>query len=132
MIDEHVDLPSTRVASGAVNPVGKLTSIIAAMACGADSIDDADVLRAGGSARQVSRFGEVGGGGFAVVGGTTATGKTGLLSQFQPRHPTGVRRGVRALVSAREISAGSAIVRAAAKVRSAPSRSTVMARNDTR
>ena len=51
LIGEHVDLPSTRVKSGAVNPVGKLTSIIAAMACGADSIDDANVLRAGGTPR---------------------------------------------------------------------------------
>ncbi len=51
LIGEHVDLPSTRVKSGAVNAVGKLTSIIAAMTCGADSIDDADVLRAGGTAR---------------------------------------------------------------------------------
>src|SRR5262245_5514969 len=56
LIGEHVDLPSTRVASGAVNPAGKLTSIIAAMACGADSIDDVDVLRAGGTPRV---FGEV-------------------------------------------------------------------------
>src|SRR5260370_14354775 len=47
LIGEHVDLPSTRVKSGAVNPAGKLTSIIGAMACGADSIDDANVLRAG-------------------------------------------------------------------------------------
>ena len=51
LIGEHVELPSTRVKSGAVNPAGKLTSIIAAMACGADSIDDAGVLRAGGTAR---------------------------------------------------------------------------------
>jgi Transposase DDE domain group 1 len=51
LIDEHVELPSTRVRSGAVNPAGKLTSIIAAMACGADSIDDAGVLRAGGTPR---------------------------------------------------------------------------------
>ena len=51
LIVEHVDLPSTRVKSGAVNPAGKLTSIIAAMACGADSIDDANVLRAGGTPR---------------------------------------------------------------------------------
>jgi Transposase DDE domain group 1 len=51
LIGEHVDLPSTRVKSGAVNPVGKLTSIIAAMMCGADSIDDAGVLRAGGTPR---------------------------------------------------------------------------------
>ncbi|KAA8956417.1 MAG: IS1380 family transposase, partial [Mycobacterium sp.] len=47
LIAEHVRLPSTRVASGAVNPVGKLTSIIAAMMCGADCIDDVNVLRAG-------------------------------------------------------------------------------------
>jgi Transposase DDE domain group 1 len=51
LIAEHVDLPSTRVKSGAVNPVGKLTSIIAAMACGADCIDDGNVLRAGGTPR---------------------------------------------------------------------------------
>jgi Transposase DDE domain group 1 len=51
LIGAHVDLPSTRVRSGAVNPVGKLTSIIGAMACGADSIDDVDVLRAGGTPR---------------------------------------------------------------------------------
>ncbi len=51
LIDKHVDLPSTRVASGAVNAAGKLTTIIAAMMCGADSIDDANVLRAGGTPR---------------------------------------------------------------------------------
>jgi Transposase DDE domain group 1 len=51
LIGEHVDLPSTRVASGAVNPAGKLTTIIAGMMCGADSIDDANVLRAGGTPR---------------------------------------------------------------------------------
>ncbi len=51
LIGEHVGLSSTRVKSGAVNPVGKLTSIIAGMMCGADSIDDANVLRAGGTPR---------------------------------------------------------------------------------
>ena len=51
LIGEHVDLPSTRVKSGAVNPVGKLTSIIAGMMCGADCIDDVDALRAGGTPR---------------------------------------------------------------------------------
>ena len=56
LIGEHVDLPSTRVASGAVNPAGKLTTIIAGMMCGADSIDDVNVLRAGGTPRV---FGEV-------------------------------------------------------------------------
>jgi hypothetical protein len=34
-----------------VNPAGKLTTIIAGMMCGADSIDDANVLRAGGTPR---------------------------------------------------------------------------------
>ena len=52
LIGEHVDLPSTRVKSGAVNPAGKLTSIIAAMMCGADSIDDGNLLGpAGGTPR---------------------------------------------------------------------------------
>jgi hypothetical protein len=51
LIGEHVDLPSTRVKSGAVNPVGKLTSIIGGMMCGADCIDDVEVLRAGGTPR---------------------------------------------------------------------------------
>ncbi len=44
-------LDSTRVASAAVNPAGKLTSIIAGMAAGADSIDDLDVIRSGGMPR---------------------------------------------------------------------------------
>jgi len=44
-------LDSTRVASAALNPAGKLTSIIAGMAAGADSIDDLDVIRSGGMPR---------------------------------------------------------------------------------
>jgi hypothetical protein len=39
---------ATRVSSAGVNPAGKLPSIIAGMACGADSIDDLDVIRSGG------------------------------------------------------------------------------------
>jgi hypothetical protein len=39
LIAEHVRLPSTRVRSGAVNPAGKLTSIIGGMMCGADCIE---------------------------------------------------------------------------------------------
>jgi hypothetical protein len=50
-IVEHVDLPSTRVAFGAMNPAGKLTSIIAAVMCGADSIEDANLLCADGTPR---------------------------------------------------------------------------------
>jgi hypothetical protein len=38
VIGEHVDLPSTRVKSGAVNPIGKLASIINAMMCGGGTL----------------------------------------------------------------------------------------------
>lgn len=48
LLDEHVRFGCERVRSGAANPTPKLTSIIAGMACGADSIDDLDVIRAGG------------------------------------------------------------------------------------
>jgi hypothetical protein len=43
-----IDPAKTKVESAGVNPVGKLTSIIAGMACGADCIEDLDVIRAGG------------------------------------------------------------------------------------
>jgi Transposase DDE domain group 1 len=42
---------ATRVASAGVNPAGKLTSIIAGMAAGAECIDDLDVIRSGGMGR---------------------------------------------------------------------------------
>jgi len=48
LIDVHVDIDSVRVKSGAANPAGKLTSIIAGMCTGADYIDDMNLLRAGG------------------------------------------------------------------------------------
>ncbi len=48
LLDEHVRFTSERVRSGAANPTPKLLSIIAGMAAGADSIDDLDVIRAGG------------------------------------------------------------------------------------
>ncbi|GAA3945517.1 transposase [Amorphoplanes auranticolor] len=51
LLDEHVRFACERVKSGAANPTPKLTSIIAGMACGADSIDDLDVIRAGGMKR---------------------------------------------------------------------------------
>jgi hypothetical protein len=58
LIGERVAInpAATRVKSAAVNPAGKLTSIIAGMAAGADSIDDLDVIRSGGMPRL---FGEV-------------------------------------------------------------------------
>ena len=54
LIDRRVTLDSLappRVASAGVNPAGKLTSIIAGMAAGADSFDDLDVIRSGGMPR---------------------------------------------------------------------------------
>ena len=48
LLDAHVRFTSERVRSGAANPTPKLTSIIAGMAAGADSIDDLDVIRSGG------------------------------------------------------------------------------------
>ena len=51
LIGERVRVGSTRVASAGVNPAGKLSSIIAGMAAGADSIDDLQVIRSGGMKR---------------------------------------------------------------------------------
>jgi hypothetical protein len=48
LLGEHVRFACERVKSGAANATPKLTSIIAGMACGADSIDDLEVIRAGG------------------------------------------------------------------------------------
>lgn len=48
LLDEHVRFTSERVRSGAANPTPKLIAIVAGMAAGADSIDDLDVIRAGG------------------------------------------------------------------------------------
>ncbi|MGH3265143.1 MAG: IS1380 family transposase [Trebonia sp.] len=56
LITAKVSIRQTRVASAAVNPAGKLTSIIAGMVAGADCIDDLDVTRSGGMGRL---FGEV-------------------------------------------------------------------------
>jgi Transposase DDE domain group 1 len=48
LLDEYVRFTCERVKSGAANATPKLTSIIAGMAAGADSIDDLDVIRSGG------------------------------------------------------------------------------------
>lgn len=48
LFEGHVVFRCERIRSGAANPAPKLTSIIAGMAAGADSIDDLDVIRAGG------------------------------------------------------------------------------------
>ncbi len=51
LVSEKVRFTSSRVASATVNPAGKVTSIIAGMATGADSIDDLDQIRSGGMPR---------------------------------------------------------------------------------
>lgn len=50
LIDEKVriDPGATKVKSAGANPAGKLTTIIAGMLTGADSIDDLDAVRSGG------------------------------------------------------------------------------------
>ena len=51
LVAERLELGETRVVSAGVNPAGKLSSIIAGMAAGADSIDDLQVIRSGGMKR---------------------------------------------------------------------------------
>jgi hypothetical protein len=48
LLGEHVRFTGERVRSGAANPTPKLTSIIAGMTAGADSINGLDVIRSGG------------------------------------------------------------------------------------
>lgn len=73
LLAEHVRFVDERVRSGAANPTPKLTSIIAGMAAGADSIDDLDVVRAGGMKR--------------VFGGVYAAATLGIfLREFTHGH----------------------------------------------
>jgi hypothetical protein len=51
LLGEHVRFTSERVKSGAANATPKLTSVVAGMAAGADSIDDLDMIRSGGMKR---------------------------------------------------------------------------------
>ncbi len=48
LLDDHVRFTDERIRSGGANPTPKLTSIIAGLAAGADSIDDLQVVRSGG------------------------------------------------------------------------------------
>lgn len=56
LVGERVRFKATKVKSAGANPAGKLTSVIAAMAAGADCIDDLDLIRTGG---MPAIFGEV-------------------------------------------------------------------------
>jgi hypothetical protein len=49
ILDAKVSIKASRIKSGSANAVPKLLSVIAGMCAGADSIDDLDMLRAGGS-----------------------------------------------------------------------------------
>ena len=51
LIGDRVVFKTCRVASAGANPAGKLTSIIAGMAAGADCIDDLELIRCGGMGR---------------------------------------------------------------------------------
>src|SRR3954464_9601410 len=48
ILSETVSIKTSRIKSGAANPAPKLLGVIAGMCAGGDSIDDLDVLRAGG------------------------------------------------------------------------------------
>ena len=51
LVADKVTITNAPIASTGANPVGKVTSIVAGMAAGADSIDDLDVIRHGGMPR---------------------------------------------------------------------------------
>jgi len=48
LLADKVCIPAPRIKSGSANPAPKLTTVIAGMCAGADSIDDIDVVRVGG------------------------------------------------------------------------------------
>jgi len=48
LLDAKVHIAEPRIRSGSANPAPKLTTVIAGMCAGADSIDDLDMVRAGG------------------------------------------------------------------------------------
>src|SRR6266550_8269667 len=48
LVADAVQIDDPPIPSTGVNPAGKISSIVAGMAAGADSIDDLDVLRHGG------------------------------------------------------------------------------------
>lgn len=48
LLTEKISITTPRITSGSANPAPKLTTLIAGMCAGADSIDDVDLLRSGG------------------------------------------------------------------------------------
>jgi hypothetical protein len=51
LVEEHVAIIDPPIVSTGANPAGKISSIVAGMAAGADSIDDLDVIRHSGMPR---------------------------------------------------------------------------------
>jgi hypothetical protein len=51
LVADKVKITGEPIPSTGANPAGKITSIVAGMAAGADSIDDLDVIRHGGMKR---------------------------------------------------------------------------------
>lgn len=83
LVAGRVDLGTTRVASAGVNPAGKVTSIIAGMAAGADSIDDLELVRCGGMPR--------------IFGGVYASATLGqFLREFTHGHVSQLASAARA------------------------------------
>jgi hypothetical protein len=48
LLADKISIPAPKIKSGSANPAPKLTTVIAGMCAGADSIDDLDVVRSGG------------------------------------------------------------------------------------
>jgi hypothetical protein len=48
LLAQRVRIAASKVKSGAANPAPKLATLVAGMCAGADSIDDVDVVPAGG------------------------------------------------------------------------------------
>jgi hypothetical protein len=48
LLADKINIAGPRIKSGSANPAPKLTTLVAGMCAGADSIDDVDVLRSGG------------------------------------------------------------------------------------
>jgi hypothetical protein len=72
LVGEHVAI----TAAEGVNASAKAVSIVAGMACGADSIDDLDVLRYGGMNKLFEAMDGSGLAGQVVLGGRQARGRT--------------------------------------------------------
>jgi hypothetical protein len=48
LLADKISIPAPKIQSGSANPSPKLTTMIAGMCAGADSIDDLDIVRSGG------------------------------------------------------------------------------------